>query len=558
MKHWNMAQWVNLFTRYQLCHFLGALLILYPLLEELEVAEIINKYCPTEAEVEHGTVVVVLALNRLTAPRPLYKVADWMAYSILPKVLGMPARKFNDDRLGRALDAIAPHLQEIWLEIASRALEHYAIDLSIIFYDLTAFVMEGTYEESSLADFGFAHNTPLDKRKIKLAANATQDGGIPLSWAAICGRTADTATVEENLRRLSRILRRQDWSEEGALMVGDRAMLNSRLAIVYDEHKESGLRYLAGLEPRTNAHKDLLSQVPLKDLRDNYLLGEPGHRYWGVRRPITFTYEDEESEEKRSATHTALVVLSEATRRQWRRTRFEQLRDLGTCLQEEVEDKLNRPYWRNPETIRQRVQSRLDDSPVGSVVKVDVWGAYGEVEMRWQVDRDALRDLCRSDGRYLLVTNDPTLSPVEMLQIYKDKDRVEKRFRVTKQDLRVRPIYLHKDERIEAMLMVNMIALLVYSLAERRCRRNGLQITSRHLIYEFQSLHVVETHCWDGSVLYRCMPLTDHQREIVQQIGLAGKTLLDTDGWQTDEVLGTRLTFPPPREYSLLEGGPAA
>jgi len=557
MKHWNMAQWVNLFTRYQLCHFLGALLILYPLLEELEVAEIINKYCPTEAEVEHGTVVVVLALNRLTAPRPLYKVADWMAYSILPKVLGMPARKFNDDRLGRALDAIAPHLQEIWLEIASRALEHYAIDLSIIFYDLTAFVMEGTYEESSLADFGFAHNTPLDKRKIKLAANATQDGGIPLSWAAICGRTADTATVEENLRRLSRLLRRQDWSEE-ALMVGDRAMLNSRLAIVYDEHKESGLRYLAGLEPRTNAHKALLSQVPLKELRDNYLLGEPGHRYWGVRRPITFTYEDEESEKKRSATHTALVVLSEATRRQWRRTRLEQLRDLVACLQEEVEDKLNRPYWRNPETIRQRVQSRLDDSPVGDVMKVEVWGEYGEVEMRWQVDRDALRDLCRSDGRYLLVTNDPTLSLVEMLQIYKDKDRVEKRFRVTKQDLRVRPIYLHKDERIEAMLMVNMIALLVYSLAERRCRRNGLEITSRHLLYEFQSLHVVETRCRDGSILYRCMPLTAHQRKILQRIGLAGKTLLDTDGWQTDEVLGTRLTFPPPREYFLLEGGPAA
>lgn len=558
MKGWTMAQWVYVFTRCQLCHFLGALLILYPLLEELEVAEVVNKYCPTEAEVEYGTVVVVLALNRLTAPRPLYKVADWMAYSILPQVLGIPAHKFNDDRLGRALDAIAPHLQEIWLEIASRALEHYEIDLSIIFYDLTAFVMEGTYEESALADFGFAHNTPMDKRKIKLAANATQDGGIPLSWAAICGRTGDTATVEENLRRLSRILRRQDWSEEAALMVGDRAMLNSRLAMVYDEHKESGLRYLAGLEPRTDAHKDLLSQVPLKELRDNYLLGEPGHRYWGVRRPITFTYEDEESGEEQKATHTALVVASEATRRQWRRTRIEQLRDLVACLQEEVKDKLNQPYWRNPETIRQRVQSRLDDSPVEDVMKVEVWGEYGEVEMQWQVDRDALRDLCRSDGRYLLVTNDPTLSLVEMLQLYKDKDRIEKRFRVTKQDLRVRPIYLHKDERIEAMLMVNMIALLVYSLAERRCRRNGLKITSRHLLYAFRSLHVIESRCRDGSILYRCMPLTAYQRKILQQIGLAGKTLLDAEGWQTDEVLGTRLTFPPPREYSLLDGGPAA
>ncbi len=553
MKSWTMAQWVGFFTRYQVCQFLGALLILYPLLKELEVAAIVNKYCPTEAEVDYGMVVVVLVLNRLTAPRPLYRVADWMACSILPKVLGIPAHRFNDDRLARALDAIAPHLQEIWLEIVARAFERYEIDLSIIFYDLTAFVMEGAYEGSELADFGFAHNTPMDKRKIKLAGNATQDGGIPLSWAAIRGRTADTATVEENLRRLSQVLRRQDWPEEAVLVVGDRAMLNNRLAIVYDEHKERGLRYLAGLEPRTDDHKDLLAQVPLEELRAKYLLGEPGHRYWGVRRPITFIYEDEESEKEKTATHTALVVMSEATRRQWRRMRMQQLRELETRLQEEVKDRLNRPYWREPETIRQRVQSRVDDSSVGNVMKIEVWGEYGEVEMRWQVDRDALRDLCRSDGRYLLVTNDATLSPVEMLQIYKDKDRIEKRFRVIKQDLRVRPIYLHKDERIEAMLMVNMIALLVYSLAERRCERNGLDITTRQMVYEFGPLHVIETRCQDGSLLYRCMPLTVRQQVILEKIGLAGKTLLDAEGWQTDEGPRTWHTLPPPKEWFLLE-----
>lgn len=542
MLDWNMAQWVDFFTRYQLCRFLGALLVLYPLLEELEVAGIVDQYCPTEAEVEHGTVVVVLALNRLTAPRPLYKIADWMAYSILPLVLDIPASKFNDDRLGRTLDAIAPHLQGIWLEIVSRAFEHYDIDLSVIFYDLTAFVMTGEYEESELADFGFAHNTPMNQRKVKLAANATRDGGLPLSWDAICGRVADTATVEENLRRLSKVLRRQDWPKGAVLVVGDRAMLDSHLAVVYDEHEERGLRYLAGLEPRTNDHKDLLAKVPREELRANYLLGEDGHRYWGVKRPITFT------DGKKKATHTALVVLSEATRRQWRHTRIEQLRELSARLQKEVKERLNQPYWRNPETIRRRVQSRLDDSPVGEVMEVEVWGEPGAVEMRWRVDRDALRDLCRLDGRYLLVTNDPTLPSVEMLRIYKDKDRIEKRFRVSKQDLRVRPIYLHKDRRIEAMLMVNMIALLVYSLAERRCRRNGLEITSRQLVYEFAPLHVIATHCPDGSILYRCMPLTSSQREILRRMGLV-ETLLDAARWQTDDGLGKRLTFPPPKEH---------
>ena len=122
-----------------------------------------------------------------------------MAFTILPLVLSVSARKFNDDRLGRTLDAIEPHLREIWIEIVIRALEQYDIDPSVIFNDLTAFVMMGNYEGSELVDFGFAHNTPMDKRKVKLAANVIQDGGIPFDWAAICGRESDTATAEGNV-----------------------------------------------------------------------------------------------------------------------------------------------------------------------------------------------------------------------------------------------------------------------------------------------------------------------------------------------------------------------
>jgi hypothetical protein len=232
MSGWNMAQWVAFLSRYQIARFVGGMLFLYPILKELEVAEIVNEYCPTEAEVKHGTTISVLVLNRLTAPRPLYKVAQWMAFTILPLVLGIAACKFNDDRLGRALDAVEPHLQTIWVEIVIRALEHYDIDLSVIFYDLTAFTMMGEYKDSELVDFGFAHNTPMDKRKVKLAGNAVQDGGILFAWAALSGQKADTATVENNLKGLQQVLRRHEWPEGGVLIVGDRAMLNSRVGNV--------------------------------------------------------------------------------------------------------------------------------------------------------------------------------------------------------------------------------------------------------------------------------------------------------------------------------------
>jgi len=547
MSSWNMAQWVGFLSRYQIARFVGGMLFLFPILKELKVAEIVDEYCPTKAKVKHGIAIAVLVLNRLTAPRPLYKVARWMSFTILPLVLGISARKFNDDRLGRALDAIEPHLQTIWLEIVIRAFEHYDIDLSVIFYDLTAFIMMGEYQDSELVSFGFAHNTPMNKRKVKLAGNAVQDGGILFAWTAFSGQTADTATVEENLEGLQRALHRHEWPEGGVLVVGDRAMLNSRLAIVYDAQKERRLYYLGGLEPRANEHKSLLADVSMRELRANYLMGEIGHRYWGVKRPITFTYKNEKTGEEKKVTHTALVVFSEATYRSWRRKYIGQLRELSTQLQQEVKDRLNEPHWRTTKAIRRSVRARLNKSPVGKAMKVEVWGKRGDVKMRWRVDRKVLHEMCRLKGRYLLVTDHPDLSAVEMLETYKDKDKVEKKFRVVKGVLRVRPIYLHKDERIAAMLLVNMIALLVYSLAERRCRRHGLKITGRQMLYEFEPLHVIETRFKDGSVLYRSMPLTPHQQEILRRMGIEGTALLGSEGWTGNIASGRQFTVPPPR-----------
>ena len=49
----------------------------------------------------------------------------------------------------------------------------------VIFYDLTAFVVHGAYADSHHVDFGFAHNTHIDKRKVKVGLNVTADGHIP-------------------------------------------------------------------------------------------------------------------------------------------------------------------------------------------------------------------------------------------------------------------------------------------------------------------------------------------------------------------------------------------
>jgi len=102
-----------------------------------------------------------------------------------------------------------------------------------------------------------------------------------------------------------------------------------------------------------------------------------------------------------------------------------------------------------------------------------------------------------------------------MIELYHAKDGVEKCFRVSKQVLRVRPMYVHSDEHIEAMLLINMLALLVYSLLERQMRQHGLPLTTRRLIEQLEDWGVIETQCWDGSVLQRLTPVSEEQRQVI-------------------------------------------
>jgi len=108
-----IAQVVDWLTRSQMVKLLAAILILYPILVELDVEAIIDRYCPTEAEVNIGVVIVILCLNRLIAPQPLLGIADWEAKTVIEELTGVPASKLNDDRLARVLDAIHPHLEEV-------------------------------------------------------------------------------------------------------------------------------------------------------------------------------------------------------------------------------------------------------------------------------------------------------------------------------------------------------------------------------------------------------------------------------------------------------------
>jgi Domain of unknown function (DUF4277) len=89
--------------------------VMAELCRRLDVAGIIDRACPVRevALVTHGQVIEALVANRLTSPMPLVQVQDWAGQWALEEVWGIESQVLNDDRLGRALDAIAAELEQI-------------------------------------------------------------------------------------------------------------------------------------------------------------------------------------------------------------------------------------------------------------------------------------------------------------------------------------------------------------------------------------------------------------------------------------------------------------
>jgi transposase len=481
----NMAEVIQVLTRRQIVRYLGALPVLVALLNRLQVRKIINHYCPTRSPVDHGAVALVLVLNRLMAPRPLYKIVDWLATTLIAEHLGIPKDKFNDDRLGRTLDVLAEHLPAIWSDIQQQAFLHYKIDLSILFYDLTALIMTGHYAQSKLVDYGFAHNTPIDDPKVKLGMVASQDGSIPLLFQPWSGRTADKATVQANMHNLRAFLQQQGWQASQVMVVGDCANLNSELAFAY---VDANLRYLTGLAKLEKVHRELVLKPDNRDF-ERLPLAEG---YWGVPCEVPFTHAG------RTITHRGLVVRSDPMRQVLHQERQKNIRELLLALQQ-IQGKIGQKRYRTEKEVCRRVATQVKRSPAGQLIGVQVATTEGKISLEWWIDANALQAAERSEGRFLLVTNDFNLSYPEMLALYRKKDALEKRFEVCKQDLKVRPLHVHSDERIQAMLLVNLIALLAYSLLERQAEQHGLCLTTQRIIEQLSTLQVQEIEAWDGS-----------------------------------------------------------
>ena len=120
------------------CNF-GPLAVIFPLLERMKIAAIINQHCPADpqAEFDHGRVLGLLMAARLYSPVALQNVAAWAGESGADILWGIPIEKLNDDRLARSLDALFQQRHSIAAHLALHVSREFGVPLSELHYDPT-------------------------------------------------------------------------------------------------------------------------------------------------------------------------------------------------------------------------------------------------------------------------------------------------------------------------------------------------------------------------------------------------------------------------------------
>lgn len=492
---------------------LGALPALLPLCEQVGLRAIVNRRCYPEGDapedLDVGTVALVLALNRLQAPQPLVHVEEWVGQSALGDLLGIEAGQCNDDRLARTLDTLLPHLDAIWQDLLVATATAFAVDLSALCYDITSISFCGAYDDADLVRYGYSRDHRPDRKQIELAATVTAPGGIPVDYRPLAGNVADRTTPVEQLRRLQELLALLPSrpADQPTLVISDRAMLTEAALAAY---ATSTLCYLGPLDPSVGhgAVRELLAGIDAAELAAHPLPYRPQRAaddpeweaYCGVERSLLVPHPDPV---KPPLTVRALVVWSPGKARLDAKQRETYLRRLERAVRE-LAGKVGRRPYTTAAAVRQRLAVLCKGQPARRLLSVTVNGGPGTDEplrLSWSRHEGALAQAAVLDGRYVLGTNDPHLDAAAILARSKWRDVPEKRFALVKGPLAVRPVYVHKEERILGLVFCTMVALLLFALLELLLHRAGLPLSGQQFLAACAPLSLVLLQLHDGSSL---------------------------------------------------------
>lgn len=474
----------------------GPLPVIAQMAREIRLVETINRvveYDETQCKLSPGERVLAMAMNLLTDRQALYRMPAFFKGTDMENLFDawrddepIEPDDVNDDTLGRGLDKIH---DAGGLAVASsvivEALNREDVSMEVLHGDTTSISVEGEYEgnEDELdITYGHSKDHRPDLKQFKVGLGVNQDGAVCLG-EILDGNESDKTWNQDFIQRLMDV-----YGDEDPLpvYVVDSAGVTRQTLKRLNSH---GMDLISRMPHTYDVPEQLIERAwESGDWHDVGTLSERNgaarYRLQSFERPLY------------GETYRFVVVHSSTLDGRKERAIDNELERTEDDLQTELNDLEERAFACEEDAQQALIRFRDDTMDDAFELEASIqkesrretrdgpgrppadWEPEYEtvyrVEGTLQRDEDVIQQRKEKASCFVLITSleeSKQWSHQRVLETYKDQSSVERSFAFIKDPQTIGPMYLDSPERVEALGYVLLMALLVYSLIERRVRQ---------------------------------------------------------------------------------------
>ncbi len=384
-------------------------------------------------------------LSRLLYGRILFPSSKFSCYEQSKQLLEPPA--FDLHQIYRALSVLSEHSDMIQAELYKRSQKVVKRSTDVLFYDCTNFFFE-LEQASGLKQYGPSkEHRPNPIVQMGLFMDKS---GIPLAFCINPGNQNEQLSLKPLEQQIM-----HDFELSRFVICTD-AGLSSEANRRFNNYGERAFI-------TTQSIKKLKTQLK------SWCLDPTGWHLEGARKTYDISKLEDTPEnrnkifykqqliegydEERQITFNQTLIVSFSLKYK----KYQQ-----TIRQHQIERALK--YLEHPSSVDKH--SQTDAKRFIKKTSVTKAGEIAENAL-YEIDENAVAEEAKYDGFYAVCTNLDD-DPSEIVKINKDRWEIEESFRIMKSEFEARPVYLQRDDRIEAHFLTCFISLLIYRILERK------------------------------------------------------------------------------------------
>ena len=416
-------------------------------------------------EIPWPTIAAILCIARFCEPSSELHIEElWYPRTALDDLLGAPAEKVYTDRLYAALDVLLPCKEAIEKHLKERLGNLFDLEYDLLLYDVTSTYFEGQCSANNLAKRGYSRDNRPDCLQVCIGLVVTNDG-IPLGYEVFAGNRHDATTVEEIVAAMEK-----KYGRAHRVWVMDRGMVSEdNLKFLRSRQGQ----YIVGTpKAMLRQFEEYLTRREWREVQEGVEVqlvpGPNGEETFVLARSV-------DRRKKEHAMHERFVTRLQAALEKMR-SAAESGRLKDEAIANRRLGRLLRQYWRASGAFEVNIE-RL--SPPQGKARLRITWKHNK---RWSEWAEL------SEGCYLLRTNLNETDPATLWKRYIQLTEAEWAFRITKDELEIRPLWHQKTERVLGHILVCFLAYVLWKTLAQWMRRSGLGDAPRTLLEELAKI----------------------------------------------------------------------